>query len=388
MVNYLPERIYNKIKDDERFIELDKVIQDFFASLNTLTDIVYKDTGTRNNENLYNLYISTINSLVDEYCPEYKLQTRITIDPTITKDQLIGWYESDNMDYDLETKFYILSYIINNSFQDRTFAKYQNEYFKLYDSLTDEQTGEFPSYIHLKYMVSKVERYAVEDAPKDMTFISKVTELLDYLYNKLYLKIGNPLIKYAYIELYDHNIGNALQYIDDWKVYEQIRTTNLREDLIDESFDGYSIPQLGIIDKKFEMAFSIRDFDMAYTHYKEACEFIDKAMENPSKLFETLCIYDKIMAPNYSALVRRILKLSETTLLGSYEFKNINPVDYEFLSRKDYNNIELSNQATSDSFIRLTKHMDDWFTNNEQVLSVFSNWYKYELSGQELPEVE
>ncbi len=31
------------------------------------------------------------------------------------------------------------------------------------------------------------------------------------------------------------------------------------------------------------MAFSIRDFDMAYTHYKEECEFIDKAMENPSK---------------------------------------------------------------------------------------------------------
>lgn len=385
MINYVPERIYAKIKDDPSFIEIDKLAKDRFSKSGTLLDVVMFDNNIKEDDFIYKQYNDTLYALVKKYCPEYELQMKITLDNDMTKNDLLYYYDHRS-EYDTETVLYILSYLINTSYQDYTFNTYQKQYHELYEAQDLKTKYQFSTYIHLKYINSKVEDYAINEAPKDETYLTKVFNLLTSLYNEYKLIIKDQdLLKYVFIEIFDHTLTNAYNFVDNDKlIYKQLPNISVPEDILDGDFKGTSINELGILDKKFELAFAVRNWEETTKYYYEILEWIDNALSEPQKLFKTLVIYDKVMAPNFCGILRRYVKLSTQILCKSGDpyLRNLNPQDQEFILRKSYSGTKFSNQATTDSFNRLTNHIDQWFANNEVALTVYKNWY-YTIRGKE-----
>ena len=385
MINYVPERIYAKIKDDPSFIEIDKLAKDRFSKSGTLLDVVMFDNNIKEDDFIYKQYNDTLYALVKKYCPEYELQMKITLDNDMTKNDLLYYYDHRS-EYDTETVLYILSYLINTSYQDYTFNTYQKQYHELYESQDLKTKYQFSTYIHLKYINSKVEDYAINEAPKDETYLTKVFSLLTSLYDEYKLIIKDQdLLKYVFIEIFDHTLTNAYNFVDNDKlIYKQLPNISVPEDILDGDFKGTSINELGILDKKFELAFAVRNWEETTKYYYEILEWIDNALSEPQKLFKTLVIYDKVMAPNFCGILRRYVKLSTQILFKSGDpyLRNLNPQDQEFILRKSYSGTKFSNQATTDSFNRLTNHIDQWFANNEVALTVYKNWY-YNIRGKE-----
>ena len=385
MINYVPERIYAKIKDDPSFIEIDKLAKDRFSKSGTLLDVVMFDNNIKEDDFIYKQYNDTLYALVKKYCPEYELQMKITLDNDMTKNDLLYYYDHRS-EYDIETVLYILSYLINTSYQDYTFNTYQKQYHELYEAQDLKTKYQFSTYIHLKYINSKVEDYAINEAPKDETYLTKVFGLLTSLYDEYKLIIKDQdLLKYVFIEIFDHTLTNAYNFVDNDKlIYKQLPNISVPEDILDGDFKGTSINELGILDKKFELAFAVRNWEETTKYYYEILEWIDNALSEPQKLFKTLVIYDKVMAPNFCGILRRYVKLSTQILCKSGDpyLRNLNPQDQEFILRKSYSGTKFSNQATTDSFNRLTNHIDQWFTNNEVALTVYKNWY-YNIRGKE-----
>lgn len=385
MINYVPERIYAKIKDDPSFIEIDKLAKDRFSKSGTLLDVVMFDNNIKEDDFIYKQYNDTLYALVKKYCPEYELQMKITLDNDMTKNDLLYYYDHRS-EYDTETVLYILSYLINTSYQDYTFNTYQKQYHELYEAQDLKTKYQFSTYIHLKYINSKVEDYAINEAPKDETYLTKVFGLLTSLYDEYKLIINDQdLLKYVFIEIFDHTLTNAYNFVDNDKlIYKQLPNISVPEDILDGDFKGTSINELGILDKKFELAFAVRNWEETTKYYYEILEWIDNALSEPQKLFKTLVIYDKVMAPNFCGILRRYVKLSTQILCKSGDpyLRNLNPQDQEFILRKSYSGTKFSNQATTDSFNRLTNHIDQWFANNEVALTVYKNWY-YNIRGKE-----
>lgn len=385
MINYVPERIYAKIKDDPSFIEIDKLAKDRFSKSGTLLDVVMFDNNIKEDDFIYKQYNDTLYALVKKYCPEYELQMKITLDNDMTKNDLLYYYDHRS-EYDTETVLYILSYLINTSYQDYTFNTYQKQYHELYEAQDLKTKYQFSTYIHLKYINSKVEDYAINEAPKDETYLTKVFGLLTSLYDEYKLIIKDQdLLKYVFIEIFDHTLTNAYNFVDNDKlIYKQLPNISVPEDILDGDFRGTSINELGILDKKFELSFAVRNWEETTKYYYEILEWIDNALSEPQKLFKTLVIYDKVMAPNFCGILRRYVKLSTQILCKSGDpyLRNLNPQDQEFILRKSYSGTKFSNQATTDSFNRLTNHIDQWFANNEVALTVYKNWY-YNIRGKE-----
>lgn len=385
MINYVPERIYAKIKDYPSFIEIDKLAKDRFSKSGTLLDVVMFDNNIKEDDFIYKQYNDTLYALVKKYCPEYELQMKITLDNDMTKNDLLYYYDHRS-EYDTETVLYILSYLINTSYQDYTFNTYQKQYHELYEAQDLKTKYQFSTYIHLKYINSKVEDYAINEAPKDETYLTKVFGLLTSLYDEYKLIIKDQdLLKYVFIEIFDHTLTNAYNFVDNDKlIYKQLPNISVPEDILDGDFKGTSINELGILDKKFELAFAVRNWEETTKYYYEILEWIDNALSEPQKLFKTLVIYDKVMAPNFCGILRRYVKLSTQILCKSGDpyLRNLNPQDQEFILRKSYSGTKFSNQATTDSFNRLTNHIDQWFANNEVALTVYKNWY-YNIRGKE-----
>lgn len=385
MINYVPERIYAKIKDDPSFIEIDKLAKDRFSKSGTLLDVVMFDNNIKEDDFIYKQYNDTLYALVKKYCPEYELQMKITLDNDMTKNDLLYYYDHRS-EYDTETVLYILSYLINTSYQDYTFNTYQKQYHELYEAQDLKTKYQFSTYIHLKYINSKVEDYAINEAPKDETYLTKVFGLLTSLYDEYKLIIKDQdLLKYVFIEIFDHTLTNAYNFVDNDKlIYKQLPNISVPEDILDGDFKGTSINELGVLDKKFELAFAVRNWEETTKYYYEILEWIDNALSEPQKLFKTLVIYDKVMAPNFCGILRRYVKLSTQILCNSGDpyLRNLNPQDQEFILRKSYSGTKFSNQATTDSFNRLTNHIDQWFANNEVALTVYKNWY-YNIRGKE-----
>ena len=140
------------------------------------------------------------------------------------KNELLGYYDERHK-YDAETTMYLLSYLINCSYDDYTFPQFQKTYVETYEATPIEVRNKFSDYIHLKYINSKVERYAMYDAPRDGTYLIKVIDLLKTLY-ETFKDIVNDIniLKYCFIEILDHSLTNAFKFVDNDKlIYKAVQ---------------------------------------------------------------------------------------------------------------------------------------------------------------------
>jgi len=67
MINYVPERIYAKIKDDPSFIEIDKLAKDRFSKSGTLLDVVMFDNNIKEDDGwMYDMMTNALLEMLNE----------------------------------------------------------------------------------------------------------------------------------------------------------------------------------------------------------------------------------------------------------------------------------------------------------------------------------
>jgi hypothetical protein len=185
MINYLPERIYNAVKDDTDYNTIITYVENKKATCTTLEEFVDSDSDEFLGSVQTNQYRTMMENIITKYCPLYLDEYKIN-NGEYTKDQLIAMYEDTTNKYDIETKFFILSNIINNSYLDRTYESYMGLFVTYYESITDDTIKKnLAKYVHLKYMYAKSHLLSLE---LDMTKSNWQTNLGNQLYS-LYTSI-------------------------------------------------------------------------------------------------------------------------------------------------------------------------------------------------------
>ena len=113
MILYLPERLYDEIKDNQDFIDISEQMEDIYTEKNTFEHAI--TTNWVDNDEIKALGIK-LDKLIEtffkdkpNYIEEYKINNG-----KYSKQEMIVKYETGNSEvYDYENKFFLLSNILN-----------------------------------------------------------------------------------------------------------------------------------------------------------------------------------------------------------------------------------------------------------------------------------
>ena len=217
MILYLPERLYDELKDNKEYQAIDKEMTAIHEKFTTLEEWV--TANPRNNTQILSIYnkltalVKKVFSNKPQYIEEYNINNGI-----YTALEMKQKLYTDR--YDTENKFYLLSNIINQSFDTHNFQPFLKAYISLYESLDEETKDTLSKYIHLKYMHAKVFVTTMESDLKDI-------DSLPDQFKTLYLTISNRVqdkditLNY-FIESLNNSVGLLLDKSTSKKDYLKI----------------------------------------------------------------------------------------------------------------------------------------------------------------------
>lgn len=382
MLYYLPERVYNLVKDTEEFQLINEKIAESFNGVRTLVDAIAWEEKI--NTKYTSFTLDEINLMLDKYIPEHMwVETLVCADPSYNKDRLLVLY--NDLTQDDETRLFILSNIINWSYDDRTYPTFQNIYKNYYESIEWNKLKDMSAYVHLKYITASTETLCRRiDDKATPTYLNTIKEHLDTLREKYKDIIDKDILDYEYLEVFAHCITLMTDEMSsDTAAYEALNSTTIDEDLFNIQYGDYSIAKVSILNTKFELAFACRDFAAACRYFDLLVKYTNLGLSNIEKLLNGLMIYDKIMIEMYTASLRRILKVLPN-LESDQTLDNLNIIDKNFAlaTEKDILSAAKSEEPMYYALEKTLKHYDDWFNNNEYTLGLFYNYYNNEYAKE------
>lgn len=374
MLFYLPERIYKFVKDSDEYKLINKTMEDSFKGVNSLVDAL---TWENNLEKYSELFFNEIELMMGKIPENMKLELTIASNYKINKEKLLSFYE--DLTQDNETRLFILSNIINWSYDDRTFPIYEDMYKSYYENLEWDEVKEMSSYIHLKYMVSSTNSLCRNIKNKSsVKYLEIIKTHLDECRNKFKEIINKDILDYEYLEIFSHCITLMTDEMDeDIDAYSALNSTTIDDDLFNIQYGDYSMAKVAILNTKFELAYFCRDFNAASIYFDLLVKYTDLGLANIGKLIRGLMIYDKIMIEMYLVSLKRLLKLSEY-IPSSEKITNIKNIDLDLVSenKKDFSQISKLSDPIIKSFQKTFKHSEDWFNNSKELLLLFKNYYE------------
>lgn len=377
MIFYLPERIYNLVKDTDEFTLIQSKMEESFKSVSTLIDAIA--WGEKIASKKYTQFIRAETDLMlEKYIPEnMQIETLVCVNTSYNKEKLLALYNDYTQDE--ETRLFILSNIINWSYDDRTYPVFQNIYKNYYESIEWDKLKEMSSYVHLKYITASTETLCRKIKDKSTPeYLNTIKEYLDSCRAKYKDIVDKDILDYEYLEVFSHCITLMTDEMSsDYAAYTALNSTSIDEDLFNIQYGDYSIAKVSILNTKFELAFACRDFNAACRYFDLLIKYTNLGLSNMSKLLRGLMIYDKIMIEMYAASVRRILKVIPN-INTEESLSNIKTIDKDFVLSDREKIIEIFTEEIDPgilSFEKTLKHYDDWFENNEYTLNLFYDYY-------------
>lgn len=376
MIFYLPERIYNLVKDTDEFTLIQSKMEESFKSVSTLIDAIAWENKL--NTKYTRFILDEVDLMIDKYIPEnMQIETLVCADVSYNKDKLLALYNDYTQDE--ETRLFILSNIINWSYDDRTYPVFQNIYKNYYESIEWDKLKEMSSYVHLKYITASTETLCRKIKDKSTPeYLNTIKEYLDSCRAKYKDIVDKDILDYEYLEVFAHCITLMTDEMSsDYAAYTALNSTSIDEDLFNIQYGDYSIAKVSILNTKFELAFACRDFNAACRYFDLLIKYTNLGLSNMSKLLRGLMIYDKIMIEMYAASVRRILKVIPN-INTEEDLSNIKTIDKDFVLSDREKIIEIFTEEIDPgilSFEKTLKHYDDWFENNEYTLNLFYDYY-------------
>ena len=375
MLYYFPERIYEFVKESDEYKYISEKMEETFNEIKTLRDAIAWENKV--NTKFYQPFLNEVDLMIDKYIPEsYRIETLVCADVSYNKDKLLELY--NDYEQNDETRLFIMSNIINWSYDDRTYPVFQNIYKNFYESIEWDKLKNMSSYVHLKYITASTETLCrkIEDK-STVDYLKQIKDHLDECREKYKDIVSKDFLDYEYLEVFAHCITLMTdEMTSDYAAYEALNSTSIDEDLFNIQYGDYSIAKISILNTKFELAFACRDFNAACRYFDLLVRYTNYGLANISKLLRGLMVYDKIMIEMYAASVRRILKVLPN-IDSNESLSNINIIDKEFVMSDEDNILKTTKNDEPGwlSFQKTLKHYDDWFNNNEYTLNLFYDYY-------------
>ena len=218
MIYYLPERIYDVLKDNKEVIsaidELEKRFDEFDNFKDYISGYSRMELGDPDTIVLQHKVNNLIrNALYDKPClvREFYINNG---DLSIDDMKNMFNFFDEKQGVDLENKFYLLSNIVNKTEDHDEFERYMDIYVNIYETSEPAKIVPLSKYIHLKYMYSKI--YQISKNWTDFTsedWIGNYIDRLRVIYDRALTVTGDKdITANYYIEAFTTGI-KRLNYI-------------------------------------------------------------------------------------------------------------------------------------------------------------------------------
>ena len=383
MIDFLPERIYNAIKEDQEYENILMYRENEFRKLLTFKEFCLYDNVFIKNKIKWEYFTGTLQSLVKKYCPEYMTELDIAISPRKTRADYLNIYYNDTK-IDFETKLFVLSKIADMSKYKDDYFNYLGMYCNLYENIAKSDAEKYSAIIHYTYIQYATLVYA-KTLPKDSQCIFKIKKYLDTL-RFGYGNLSADALNVIYINTFVQCITLVLEELEnDMLVKEMLDDVQLPESLFEVQYGNYGITRLALWYKLFEINFSVRDFAKCKELFNKMVDLIDGNLKEPQLLFRGLYVYNQNNIPYFYGILRFICRM-----LGAYDptitLHNLSEEDKQFISIYDWDSSDLliSDRLTSEIFYNYALRTNLWFYNSAEALKAYK-YYVYEQAGLELP---
>lgn len=363
MINYLPERIYQYLKNDATYLEIVKMIEEGKANCKSLKEYNDLDTLDYHGEDKVNRVEEKLEAVIDKLCPQYKIDYQVTRG-IYTTGELLSFY-GNTADY--ESRFILLSAIIDRSYINLEYTKYMEIYNKLYEAMSLEEKLKLTQYPHMKYMKNKI--YL-----KSLAFeFNTVLELLAWI-KEFYIDIksyeaNSDTLTNSLIECLCTTINNLQSIgIKDADVLEFASGAYQWANSLQFQYREYSFGRAALLENMARINASLRDITEFVNANLELAAYVDNALSNIQECCKGLYYYDKRNGVMMISIVRWILKLQSIPLFGNNGLcvlKNLTKEDHDFaISDMEEVNSRLIGKNNHTGSTMYSKDIDKWFSDS------------------------
>jgi hypothetical protein len=369
MINYIPERIYNKIKDDETYKEIVAAISTKKAECDTFVEYIKSDSDAFYGDKAAE-YKAKLEEIVNKYCPEYLIQYKVN-NGEYTKEQMLEMYNSKK--YDSEYNFFFLSNIINASYEDNTFTEYMGWFIRDYEALDDRDLSILSAYIHLKYMYAKIYITAFTMTSFKDKYYVDLFNIVYSIYKKTLEYTETDIINNYILEAMADSLQVIASRIDDHKkLYPYLELIlNFTEEL-SYQYQNYSYAHAKLLDIRNMLCVYDRDYTGFINGTIILCKYLSSALAVPSKLFKGLNYYDKCNHSMFIVLIRKYLKLKNAIPMlrsnSSVIINNLKPDDYNY-ALSNITDIDTPSVEHDIVINQYRNTVDSWFNSDNAALN-------------------
>ena len=324
MIYYLPERIYEGLKNDDEVIEALLTIEEKFEKYNTFKDFIAGYSKLHGDINIRNNFISTNNLIRNKLADNKILVLQFYInDGLITLDGMKKLYfngkESDGVD--LENKFFLISNICNQTEDHGEYELFIKRFVDLYDSIDTPVVNKLSKYIHLKYMYCRLYIMGMEQKEFDTGWQSLFTDKAHAVYEYIKNLVNDKDITTNYyleafttaIKRINYNREQLELYDDGWLkeilIYVLLGLRNEEGSNIDFQYENFSVGYLALLDEAATIYCLTNDRVEFRFALNNVVEYINRALSDEKQLLRGLAFYDKVNHNMFAAIIRKYIKV-------------------------------------------------------------------------------
>ena len=324
MIYYLPERIYEVLKNDDEVIEALLSIEEKFEKYNTFKDFMAGYSKLQGDINIRNNFISTNNLIRNKLADNKTLALQFDInDGVISLDGMKKLYfngkEIDGVD--LENKFFLISNICNQTEDHGEYELFIKRFIDLYDSTDTPVVNKLSKYIHLKYMYCRIYMMGVNQNTIDTNWESLFIDNAHMVYKYIEKLVNDKDITTNYyleafataIRRINFNREGKYQFDTAWLhdvlTYVLMGLRNEEGSDMDFQYEKFSVGYLALLDEAATIYCLTNDRVEFNFVLNKIVDYINRALSDEKKLLRGLAFYDKVNHNMFAAIIRKYIKV-------------------------------------------------------------------------------
>ena len=322
MIYYLPERIYELLKNDDDVISILLEVEEKFDAINDFKSYIMGYSKLYGDPAITSIYIRANNLIRNKLHGMKFLEREFDINEgDVSLEDMKKWYffGNESTGIDLENKFFLLSNIMNKTEDHDEYEQFMKKYVEVYESKPEEV--QLSKYIHLKYMYAKMyvmsmnqtefedywQVHFIDDMHKIYTNTLKTTGDFDITTN-YYLEALSTAVKRANYNREQIGLTDT-GWLSDVMTYVMMGLRNADSSDIDFQYSQASMGYLFILDELATLYCLNGDKKSFNYVLNNIVSYINIALSDEKKLLRGLFFYDKVNHNMFASMIRKYLKV-------------------------------------------------------------------------------
>lgn len=352
MNNFLPERIYQKVKELPEYQAIDTIINLEKDKCEDIVDFILSDMEL--SEKLTDEK-NTLEKIIRETCPEYLLQYQMM--HMETEAELLAAQPQD-----FETRL--------TQYQELfSLMKPNFEYWIEMYLMTYNPDVKMSAKMHLEYLLFSGHMYRKRMRPTD-TMIEDYVSFIDKIVDEIKDKCPYDTLmqmRLRQIAAFINDMARVMK--NDIKVASMLSQTKIDLPYFDK--EDFSYHTIEILDRLYDINFSARNFELAYKYAKDLEAYVNYGLQNKSKLISGLNFYDFNYATPFLTMVYKYRRISEEVPALDIQFVNLTDKELTFFDQE----YKYFRHATTNKFVNgFRGRMDKIVNGNKETYQVFNTW--------------